>query len=312
MCGRAAAGVRAAAEGEAERRRRLSAPARRAYSDSMRARELADIPTITLCPGLEMPVIGLGLYRCAPGEETQRAVTTALSVGYRRFDTAAMYGNEQDVGAAVRASGIERADVFVATKLQNSDHGYDAALRALEQSLARLGFEHVDLYLIHWPVPGLRAETWRALLRLRAEGRCRAVGVCNYTERHLFELLETGEGAPALNQVELSPFLHQRGLLALCAAAGIQVEAYSPLTRARKLADPTVARVAVAHDRTPAQVLLRWSIQRGATVIPKSVTPEHLALNLRVFDFELTSDDMAALDGLDEGLRTCWDPSRVP
>ena len=268
--------------------------------------------TVTLRGGVQMPRFGLGVWQSAPGDETRRAVSTALVCGYRHVDTARAYRNEADVGAAIRESGLPRAEVFVTTKLWNADHGYDKTLRALGRSLASLGLDHVDLYLVHWPVAGKRRDSWRALEKLHREGRARAIGVSNYMPRHLEELFGHAEVTPAVNQVEASPFLQQREVRALCAARAIAVEAYSPLTKGVRLGHPKVVAVAKEVGRTPAQVLLRWGLQSGLVVLPKSTRPERLAENLALFDFSLSPTQMSALDALDEGLVTGWDPRDQP
>lgn len=267
---------------------------------------------ISLSNGVEIPVLGLGVYQSRPGEETRAAVAAALALGYRHVDTARVYGNEADVGAALAASALPRDAVFVTTKLWNDDHGYDATLRACDASLRRLGVERVDLYLVHWPVPGLRRETWRAMERLLADGKARAIGVSNYTIRHLEELLASASVPPAANQVELHPFLPQPQLVAFCRKHGIQIEAYAPLVKARRMEHPVLRRVAEKHGRTPAQILVRWSLQHGYVVIPKSIRPERIRENADVFGFALDADDLAAMDALDEGFRTSWDPTDVP
>jgi len=210
-----------------------------------------------LSGGVEMPLFGLGVWQSAPGGETRRAVTEALGMGYRLVDTASAYRNEADVGEAVRESGLPRSEIFVTTKLWNSDHGYDAALRALDRSLVQLGLEHVDLFLVHWPVEGLRHDTWRAMERILADGKARAIGVSNYTIRHLDELLARAKTPPAVNQVEFSPFLYQRELLAHCRRHGIQLESYGPLVRGERMDHPALLEVARRRGRTPAQILLR-------------------------------------------------------
>ena len=258
------------------------------------------------------PVVGLGVYAIPPGRPTREAVQAALDAGYRHIDTARLYGNEEDVGAAVRASGVPREEVFITTKVWNADHGYEAALRAGEASLRRLGIGYIDLYLIHWPVPKLRGETWRALVRLREDGVCRSIGVSNYTIPHLEELLATSDVVPAVNQVEFSPFLYQQGLLEFCRSRGILVEAYSPLTKGQRLGDPVLGSVARAHGRTPAQVLLRWGLQRGLVVLPKSARPARIRENAALFDFELPPADLARLDALSEAYRTSWNPDGAP
>jgi diketogulonate reductase-like aldo/keto reductase len=267
--------------------------------------------TKKLNSGVEIPVLGLGVFQTPPGRVTQEAVKFALKVGYRHIDTASVYGNEEDVGRGVRDSGVPRGEVFVTTKLWNSDHGYDSALSACDKSLRRLGLGYIDLYLIHWPVPELRKETWKALVELRRRGSCRAIGVSNYTLRHLQEL-GSSEVIPAVNQVEFNPFLYQAELLRFCNDKGIQVEAYSPLTRAKKLRHPAVVDVAQRYSKSPAQVMIRWSLQHGLVVIPKSSRPERIKENSEVFDFEISSADMSRLDSLSEDLHTVWDPTDEP
>jgi diketogulonate reductase-like aldo/keto reductase len=261
---------------------------------------------------VDMPVLGLGVYQARPGSETREAVRAALELGIRHLDTARAYGNERDVAAGIAASGVPREEVFVTTKVWNSDQGYDATLRACDASLERLGVERVDLYLIHWPVQGLRHETWRAMERLRADGKARAIGVSNYTVRHLEELLASATEPPALNQVELHPFLAQRQLVDWCTRNGIAVEAYASLVKARRMEDPVIQRVAAKHRRTPAQVLVRWALDHGLVAIPKSVHAERIRENIDVFGFALDAGDLAALDALDEGYRTSWDPTDAP
>jgi len=267
---------------------------------------------LRLNDGNQMPILGLGVWQVAPGKETRRAVGSALEIGYRLIDTAKLYGNERDVGAAVRESGIPREEIFVTTKLWNDDHGYEPALRAFERSRQELGLDYVDLYLIHWPVPRLRQESWKALLRLREQGLVRSIGVSNYTIRHLQELLPATPIPPSVNQVEFHPFLYQRELLEFCQSRGIKVEAYSPLARGRRMKDPVTVEMAARYARTPAQVMIRWSIQHGLVVIPKSVRPERIRENATVFDFELTPKDMERLDALDEGSHVAWNPDNLP
>lgn len=268
--------------------------------------------TVGIADGVEIPRFGLGVYQIQPGRATRNAVLAALACGYRHIDTAALYANEVGVGEGVRESGIPRADIFVTTKLWNSDHGYDAARRAFDESFDRLGLDYIDLYLIHWPVPGKRAESWRALEDILAEGRCRAIGVSNYTIRHIDELLAGCRVPPALNQVEFSPFLYQRELLEHCHARCVRLEAYSPLTKARRLSDETVGAIGARYGKTAAQIMIRWALQRDVVVIPKSAHPGRIADNADVYDFEITAEDMARLDALDENLRTSWDPTGEP
>jgi methylglyoxal/glyoxal reductase len=268
------------------------------------------IPTRKLNNAVEIPVLGLGVFQAARGEETRQAVLEALRVGYRHIDTARVYMNEHDVGAAITASGIPRAEIFVTTKLWNDDQGFDSTLRAFDESTRKLGLETVDLYLIHWPVPGRRLESWRAMEQLHQERRARAIGVSNFMERHLEELLQRARVVPAVNQIELSPFHQQRGVRALCAKHGIAVEAYSPLTKGIRLRHPAVVEIARSVEKTPAQVLLRWALQHDLIVLPKSVQPQRIAENAALFDWELDGKAMEHLDRLDEGLVTGWDPRR--
>ena len=265
-------------------------------------------PTTRLNNGVEIPRLGLGVYQAHRGEETQRAVREALRIGYRHIDTARIYGNEQDVGAAVRASALARDEVFITTKLWNDDQGFDKALQAFEASLTRLGLDHIDLYLLHWPVPEQRLESWRALERLYAEGRVRAIGVSNFMRHHLEELLSRAQVVPAVNQIELTPFLQQRDVRSFCAERGIAVEAYSPLVRGTRFRNPVVADIAGRIGKSPAQVLLRWGLQHDLIVLPKSVRPERIAENAALFDFELGEAEMRRLDALEEGLVTGRDP----
>jgi len=267
---------------------------------------------VALATGARLPQVGLGVYESPKGAATRNAVAAALELGYRHVDTARIYGNEADVGAAIKASAVPRDQVFVTTKLWNDDHGYDAALRALDASLGRLGLDYLDLYLIHWPVPRLRRDSWRALERAFGDGRARAIGVSNYLVPHLRELLGHATVVPHVNQIELSPFLQRRDTRALCREHGIAVEAYSPLTRGERLDHPAVVAIARAVGRTPAQVLLRWGIQHELIVLPKSVHRERIAENAAVFDFALDAAAMAQLDGLEEGLTTGWDPDGAP
>lgn len=259
-----------------------------------------------------MPRIGLGVFRTPRGSTTRDVVFKALELGYRHIDTARVYGNEADVGAALRDSALPRDEIFVTTKLWNDDHGYDATLHAFDAALGRLGVTHVDLFLLHWPVPGKRLDSWRALERLRSEGRARAIGVSNFMVHHLEELLAHAHEPPAVNQIEVSPFLQQRDVRELCARHGIVVEAYSPLTKGVRLSHPEVVSVAAEVGRTPAQVLLRWGLERELVVLPKSTSPTRLAENLAALDFVLPAASLASLDALEEGLVTGWDPRAAP
>ncbi|MFB6899871.1 aldo/keto reductase [Streptomyces hydrogenans] len=263
------------------------------------------IPTVTLNNGVEIPQLGFGVFQ-VPDEETTAAVSSALEAGYRSLDTAAIYGNEAGVGKALAASGISREELFVTTKLWNADQGHDATLRAFDDSLAKLGLDYVDMYLIHWPTPArdLYKETWKAIEKLVADGRVRTAGVSNFQPDHLKRLIDGADLVPAVNQVELHPGLQQNELRAVHAELGIATEAWSPLAQGAVLGDEAVTVIAGRHGKSPAQVVLRWHLQLGNIVIPKSVTPERIRQNLDVFDFTLTDDEMAALAGLDRDLRT--------
>lgn len=271
-----------------------------------------DHPVIRLNNGVNIPALGLGVYQAESGRETERAVLDALDLGYRHIDTAKAYGNEKDVGRAIKKSGIPREEVFITTKLWNTDHGYDQTKRAFDESRSDLGVDYIDLYLIHWPVEGLRGESWRAMVELLERGDCRSIGVSNYTINHLEELLASSSIVPAVNQVEFSPFLYQRELLRFCRQKGIQLEAYSPLTQGKRLDHPTLVALARKHGKTPAQILIRWAIEHDLVVIPKSVRRSRIEENADVFDFSIVREDMALLDSLDEGFRTCWDPTDAP
>jgi diketogulonate reductase-like aldo/keto reductase len=253
-------------------------------------------PTRTLPSGIEMPVLGLGVWQMAAGSETEQAVEWALEAGYRLVDTATMYRNEQSVGAALRRSGVPREQVFVTTKLPPP---HTDASRQLGKSLDRLGLEYVDLYLIHWPLPFGNTRVWRQLESLFEQGLAREIGVSNFGVGRLQKLVGRAQRQPSVDQVQFSPFHYRRGLLDYCGERGIVLEAYSPLERGRGVHDPTVISVAERLGRTPAQVLLRWAIQHGAVVIPKSSRRERIVSNARVFDFELGGEDMRLLDALD-------------
>ncbi|MFF1459497.1 aldo/keto reductase [Streptomyces sp. NPDC058330] len=269
-------------------------------------------PTVTLNNGTTVPQLGFGVFQ-VPDEETTAAVTSALEAGYRSIDTAAVYGNEAGVGRALAQSGIPRDELFVTTKLWNDDQGYDATLAAFDASLDKLGLDHVDLYLIHWPTPArdLYLDTWRALEKLAADGRIRAAGVSNFQPAHLRRLIDASSLVPAVNQIELHPGLQQNELRALHAEHGIATEAWSPLAQGALLDDEVLASLAERHGKTPAQVVLRWHLQLGNVVIPKSVTPARIRQNIDVFDFELSDADMTAIAGLDRGMRTGPDPDTL-
>ena len=267
------------------------------------------VPNVTLNNGVEIPQLGFGVFQIEP-TDTVEAVQAALRIGYRHIDTAEMYGNEREVGEAIARSDLDRSEVFVTSKLNNNNLGFDAALRAFDQTLAALGTDRIDLFLIHWPLPTVRdyVETWKALETLYAEGRARAIGVSNFQPDHLRRVLDETEIVPAVNQIEVHPYLTQEKLLAFDAEHGIATEAWSPIAQGAVLDDPVVREVADAHGRTPAQVVLRWHVQRGSIVFPKSVNPKRMAENFALFDFELPDADMERLSGLDRGERTGPDP----
>ena len=267
------------------------------------------VPNVTLNNGVEIPQLGFGVFQIEP-TDTVEAVQAALRIGYRHIDTAEMYGNEREVGEAIARSDLDRSEVFVTSKLNNNNLGFDAALRAFDQTLAALGTDRIDLFLIHWPLPTVRdyVETWKALETLYAEGRARAIGVSNFQPDHLRRVLDETEIVPAVNQIEVHPYLTQEKLLAFDAEHGIVTEAWSPIAQGAVLDDPVVREVADAHGRTPAQVVLRWHIQRGSIVFPKSTDPKRMAENFALFDFELPDADMERLSGLDRGERTGPDP----
>lgn len=268
------------------------------------------VPLVTLAGGVEIPQVGYGVFQVPP-EETQRHVEAALEAGYRHIDTAAAYRNEEGVGAALRAVGLPREEVFVTTKLRNGDHGYEEALAAFEASRTALRLDVVDLYLIHWPVPSQDryVETWRAFEKLLADGVVRAIGVSNFLPEHLDRLLAETDVVPAVNQIELHPTFQQRPTQEASRKAGIAVEAYSPLGQGADLDDPVVTAIADRLGVTPAQVVLRWHVQQGTIVIPKSVNPQRMRENIDLFGFELTDEDMAAISGLDSPHRIGADPA---
>ena len=266
---------------------------------------------VTLNNGIEMPVFGLGTYRSGSRKKTMDIVAHALEIGYRHIDTARFYGNESDIGEAIEKSGIPREDIFVTTKLWNSDHGFNRALEAFEESLEDLGLDYVDLYLIHWPVQNLRNESWRALEKLQVEGKCRAIGVSNYTIGHLKELFDISSVMPAVNQVEFSPFLYQKDLLEFCRSHSIQFESYSPLTKGHMLDDPQLFEIGKKYSKSPAQVLIRWTLQKEVIVIPKSSRKDRIRENADVFDFKISPEDMDRLDAFHKNLRVSWDPTTI-
>ncbi|WP_019143971.1 aldo/keto reductase [Aeromicrobium massiliense] len=268
------------------------------------------VPTITLNNGVEIPQLGFGVYQVDPAE-TKDAVLTAFEVGYRHVDTAQMYGNEAGVGEALAASGLAREDVFITSKLNNGHHAREDALRSFDETLEKLGGEYVDLFLVHWPLPGIDidyVDTWKAMEEIAASGKVRAIGVSNFQPAHLDRLLETAEVVPAVNQVEVHPYLTNEAVRSYSADKGIAIEAWSPIAQGQVLDDPTITEIARKVGRTPAQVTLRWAIQRGDIVFPKSVTRSRVEENFALFDFELDQADVDAIAALDKGHRTGPDP----
>jgi 2,5-diketo-D-gluconate reductase A len=271
--------------------------------------EAAAIPTVTLNDENTIPVIGLGVGELSDSE-TERAVSAALEAGYRMIDTAAAYGNEEAVGRAIAASAVSREELFVTTKLATHDQGFQASQDACKASLERLGMDYVDLYLIHWPAGerGAYVDSWGGLMKEKEAGRARSIGVANFHAEHLSNVIELSFFTPAINQIELHPLLNQAELRAVNAQYGVVTEAYGPLGVGKLLDNPTIGSIAQAHGKTPAQVLIRWSLQLGNVVIPRSSSPERIKSNLEVFDFELTDDEMGTLNGLDDGTRFRPDP----
>jgi diketogulonate reductase-like aldo/keto reductase len=270
--------------------------------------------TVRLNNGVLMPRFGLGVYRIPPGKPTLDAVHWALDAGYRLIDTAKAYGNEASVGQAVRESSLPREEIFVTTKLWNAEQGYDSTLKAFTESLRTLGLDYIDLYLVHWPVEGRRLDTWRAMEEIARNGRCRAVGVSNYMTHHLLEVLNNGTIPPAVNQIELHPWNYstRKEVVESCKIPAIAMEAYSPLARSKKFDDPELVRLARKLGRTPAQVLIRWCLQRGFITIPKSAQRERILENAQVFDFVLQPEEMDTLEALNYNLATGWDPWQAP
>jgi 2,5-diketo-D-gluconate reductase A len=267
------------------------------------------LPIITLNDGVQIPQLGVGVFQVPP-EDTFENVTTALDLGYRHIDTAKAYENEAEVGQAIKSSGIAREDLFVTTKVFNSDHGHDKATRAIKGSLDRLELDHVDLLLIHWPVPSkdLYVETWQAFVDAKEQGLVRSIGVSNFQPDHLRRIIDATGVTPSINQIELHPYLQQPGLRREHADLGIVTEAWSPIAQGKVLDDAVLTEIAEAKGKSPAQVTLRWHIQLGNVVFPKSVTPDRLKENFEIFDFELSDDEMSRIEGLDRGERTGPDP----
>jgi 2,5-diketo-D-gluconate reductase A len=270
---------------------------------------MSAVPTITLNNGVTIPQLGFGVFLIPP-EETKQATLAALEVGYRHIDTAQMYGNEKQVGEAVRESGVDRDDVFVTSKLNNGFHAYDDALNAFDQSMKDLGFDYLDLFLVHWPLPGVGdfVETWKAMEEISRSGRVKAIGVSNFQRHHLQRLFDETETVPAVNQIEVHPYLVQDDLRAFDAEHGIATESWSPIARGKVLEDPVLSRIAQVHGKTIAQVTLRWHIQRGDIVFPKSITRSRVEENFDVFDFELSGEEIDEIATLNRDERVGPDP----
>ncbi|HEY5198156.1 MAG TPA: aldo/keto reductase [Solirubrobacteraceae bacterium] len=272
-------------------------------------RTQSNVPHVRLAGDVEIPQVGFGVFQVPP-KDTAEVVTQALHVGYRHIDTAAAYRNEAGVGEAIHTAGLDRDEVFITTKCFNDDHGYDKAIRACKASLEQLEVAYLDLYLIHWPVPvhDRYVETWNALIDLQADGLTRAIGVSNFQPAHLRRVIAATGVTPAVNQVELHPSFQQAGLRREHAELGIVTEAWSPLAQGRVLDDPAILAIAETHDKSPGQVVIRWHLQLGNVVFPKSVTPERIEQNFDVFDFHLSESEMASVNALDAGERTGPDP----
>jgi len=278
----------------------------------MLEKELAIDSRVSLSDGNSMPLLGLGTWAAQPGGETRDAVAFALETGYRHIDTAKMYGNEQDVGEAVRQSSIPRQEIFVTTKLWDSDQGYQSANNAFDRSMDQLGLEYIDLYLIHWPVEKLRNDSWRALNEIKESGRTRSIGVSNFSHKHLQELYSYSDIRPVVNQIELSPFLQQPLIASFCRSENIQLTGYCPLAKGRRFDEPVLTDIAEQHGKSPAQVMIRWALQNRQAVIPKSSNPKRIVQNADIFDFQIGVDEMVRLDGLDDDSRYCPDPLSMP
>lgn len=264
--------------------------------------------TTTLHNGVKMPWFGLGVFKVKEGSEVVDSVKAALKHGYKSIDTAAVYKNEEGVGQALKEAGVAREELFITTKVWNSDQGYESTLQAFETSMKKLGLDYLDLYLIHWPVAGKYKETWKALEKLYKDGRVRAIGVSNFHIHHLKDLMADAEIKPMVNQVEYHPHLAQTELLEFCKAEGIQMEAWSPLKQGVLLTEPTIVEIAKKHDKSPAQIILRWDLQNGVVTIPKSIKEHRIIENADIFDFELSSEDMGRLNSLNKDDRIGADP----
>jgi diketogulonate reductase-like aldo/keto reductase len=264
--------------------------------------------TVKLSNNVEMPYLGFGVFLINDGAEVINAVKYALEVGYRHIDTAAFYGNEKGVGEAIRQSGVDRKDVFITSKVWNSDQGYDKTLNAFDESLRNLSMDYLDLYLVHWPVKGKYKDTWRALEKIYTDGRVKAIGVSNFLQHHLEDLLQSIQIVPVVNQMEFHPYLVQQNLIDYCYEKQIQYEAWSPLMQGKILGDETINLIAKKYGKTAAQIILRWDLQKGVVTIPKSIKKERILSNSMLFDFELSQEEMNIIDKLDRHQRIDADP----
>ncbi len=268
--------------------------------------------TVKLNNGVEMPIFGLGVFLSKEGDEVENAVKVALENGYRHIDTAAIYKNERGVGNAIKASGVAREDIFITSKVWNTEQGYSTTLAAFDESLEKLQTDYLDLYLVHWPKGKRSVETWKALEEIYKKGKVKAIGVSNFLVHHLESFLPECNVTPAVNQYEFHPELLQPGLLEYCQKRGIQPEAWSPIMKGRVNDVPLMQELAAKYAKTPVQVVLRWDIQKGVVTIPKSVTPERIISNANIFDFELSEEDMAKIDALDKNKRIGFHPDEIP
>jgi diketogulonate reductase-like aldo/keto reductase len=267
--------------------------------------------TVALHGTVQIPLLGFGTFRVRDGQDVEEAVATALDLGYRHIDTAVIYRNEEGVGRAVAASGIDRSEIFVTTKVWNSDQGHEPTLRAIDASLERLGMDYVDLYLVHWPKPAHTLETWRAMEEIQESGKARAIGVSNYLTHHLDQLLENANVLPSINQIQFHPHLQSPDLVDYCADRSIVIEAWGPLKQGQIIDDPELAAIAATHGVTVPQVVLRWMLQRGVVAIPKSVTPSRIAANADLYGFELSSDEIAVINAMDRDDRVGAHPDHI-
>lgn len=263
---------------------------------------------VKLSNGVEMPYFGLGVFQMDEGSEVINSIIYALDNGYRHIDTAALYRNEKGVGEAIRQSSVDRKGIFVTSKVWNSDQGYDKTLKAFDRSMEKLGFDYLDLYLIHWPVKGKYKETWRALEQLYKQGRVRSIGISNFLKHHIEDIKQSAEIIPMVNQMEFHPYLVQHDLIDYCNENNIRYEAWSPLMQGQILSDDTIKKLADKYNKTTAQIILRWDLQKGVITIPKSVKKERIVSNSQIFDFEISAEDMKLIDGLDKNKRIGPDP----